>query len=550
MDLFYRVKGFLERYSIFLILLSAFLIRFTGLNYGLPFLYDPDEPFLVDPAIDILTTGDLNPHWFDWPGSFVIYLLAILFAIILGTYFLYSSILGYVHSLSDFKELVKSNPIFYFRHNPTLYYFSGRLVMVFFAIITIYVVYLIAKKLFDKPTGTLAAFCLAISPLHIGFSRTIRADIPTTMLVMLSTYFLLRSLNQNRNAKSLMLSSLFAGFSIAAKYTSGIIISPILIHCLITDSKQTKLLTTKYFVDSAKIKTNLSRALLSIFIGFFIFAPFVILDWRQSIGDMIYMARPTHLGHERLPGMQNHIWYLTNPLQKGIGGLFFEIFAVLGLCLILSKKSYKETLFLAFPILFFLIIGCGRLRWSHWMMPVLPFEAILFGVGFYSSYNYLIRRKVFQGLRLKIFFLFAIVIILASFPAVTSEIKQAIKLSRLDTRTIAKDWIEKNLPSGSKIAYEYYAPHLHVNPKGSLTLMNFGWERIVCEPLSFYINQSVDYIIITSAFKERCYNEPEKYSKEISRYEALKTEAELIKVFDIKENPGPVIEIYRLKYTD
>lgn len=518
----------------------AFMIRFNGLNFGLPYLYLPDELNVMNSVMHMLATGDLNPHRFTHPNSFVMYLLAILYAIILAVYLIYCFLLGYTHNLIDLKQLVRNNPIFF--------YFIGRLLMVFFAVITIYLVYLIAKKLFNRSVGILASFCLAIAPLHIKHARFIRPDITTTMLVMFSIYFLLEYFEQNKNTKLLVLSSLFAGFSIATKYVSGIIIFPILIYCLIKDAKEKNLLTVKYVTDSFKIKTSLSRALLFIFLGFFIFAPFVILDFHHSIRDMAHMARGKHLGHERLPGIQNHIWYLKNALQKGISGLFFEIFAGLGLCLILFKKSFKKYLFLSFPIIFYIImVGFGKLRWDRWLIPILPFEAILFGVGFYFSYKYFIQRKPFQVFKPVIFLLFAIILVLASFPTIIKDVNQGIKLSKTDTRTIAKEWIEKNIPSGCKIAYECYAPHLHIKPNRNFVLMNRGWKKIASKPLSYYKNQSVDYIIITSSVKRKFYNEPDKYAKEIYRYEELKNKTELIKVFDYKENPGPKIWIYRLK---
>ena len=37
----------------------------------------PDERYLIDPALKILKTGDLNPHFF-WYGSFPIYWTALL----------------------------------------------------------------------------------------------------------------------------------------------------------------------------------------------------------------------------------------------------------------------------------------------------------------------------------------------------------------------------------------------------------------------------------------------------------------------------------------
>lgn len=548
-SLSHQLKLFFERYSLYLILSFAFLVRFIGLNFGLPYLYHPDEPLYVNSAIRTLVRGDLNLHWFCHPGSFIIYLLAILFAIILAVYFIYCLLLGYVHNLADFKQLVKANPIFYYYDNPVLFYFIGRLLMVFFAIITIYLVYLVAKKLFNKPVGLLAAFCLNISPLHLEHSRFIRPDITATMLVMFSLYFLFRFIDEDKNTKWLILSSLFAGFSIAAKYTSGVIIFPILIHCLVNDSKEPGLFTTQYFINSFKIKTNLSRALLFIFIGFFIFAPFVILDFRHALKGMLFIARQVGLGKERLPGIQNHLWYLKKPLQGGIGGLFFEIFAGLGLCFALLRRSYKKYLFLVFPILYFLIVGgTGSSKIDRWIIILLPFEAILFGVGFYGVYKLFIQIEEFSGHKLKVLSLFAIALIYASKPTVIHDIERAISLTRLDTRIIAKDWIENNLPSGSKIVYdEEGGPHFHVNPRGNFTLINMRLKKIVSQPLSYYRKRGVDYIIISVPGIKGFYNEPSKYVKEILRYEELKNETKLIKRFGSRQDPGPKIEIYKLK---
>lgn len=609
------LKPFFEKYSIYVILIFAFALRYRGIDFGLPYLYNPDEPFFIDPPIHMLVTGDLNPHWFGHPGSFVMYFLLVLFSV----YFIFYFLFGYVHNLSDFQQL--------FINEPSLFYFSGRLLILFFCIFTIYLVYLIASKLFNRMVGILASFLLAISPLYIMENRLIRTDIAAAMLIMLSIYFLLSFFidSQNKDKKSLIISSLFAGFSIAAKYTSGVIIFPILIHCLIIDSKQKYLLKNEkkvkfsliglgifliltgiffdfswlkaivdlfalecercktliinnsflilaiagtsliliglYFINIFNFKSNLNKAIIFIFIGFFIFAPFVILDPLSSVRDIIFENRGEHFGAERLPGIQNYVWYLTNPLQEGIGGLFFEIFAGLGLMIIIYKKSYEKYLFIIFPILYFLLVGSMKLRFDRWFIPILPFEAIFFGLGFYYTYKYIIEKKIFQDIPKifpfsvtnLIFSSFVIIIIIASLPTITSDINEGTKLSKIDTRTIAKNWIENNLPNGSKIAYEYYTPQLHRYPRKNFTLMNLetivtvGYNKtIVSKPLSYYKNQSVDYVIISSYYKGRFYNEPERFAAEISRYEELKNMNELIKIFESNENPGPVIEIYRL----
>lgn len=594
---------------IYIILFFAFIIRLNGLNFGLPYIYDYDEVFFINPSIHMLLTGDLNPHWFGHPGSFVMYLFLTLFSFLFILRFLF----GYENNLNEFQQL--------FTDDPTIFYFLGRLIMVLSAIFTIYLIYLIALKIFNKPIGLLSSFLLAISPLHVEHSRYIRTDIIATMLIMFSIYLLLRFIffDQDNQSKLLYASSLFAGFSIATKYTAGIIILPILAHCMIFDSRRkylfelekpikylliglgislllagllvdfswvksigdsysavgdchfcTKLINQSfllltiaallliivafYFINIFNLKTNTSKAAILIFIGFFVFAPYIILDPLHSITDIMYENTKVIVGSERLPGMQNHIWYLTNTLQNGIGGVFFEIFAGVGLLFIIYLKSYEKKIFLIFPIVYFLIVGSMQQRLDRWFIPLLPFEAIFFGVGFYYVYFHIIQSKIFQNLKSNyfflsdkfIFFLFAAMIIFASLVPIINDIYDGTKLTRLDTRTTAKDWIEKNLPSGSIIAYESYSPQLFIKSKANFTLIDLGWKLIISQPLSYYKNQSVDYIIITSYFKDRFYKEPSKYEKEILRYEQLIKETELIKTFESKENPGPVIEIYSL----
>ncbi len=559
-----KIQDITIKYGIYFILSYAFLIRIVGIDFGLPYLYNADEPIFVEHSKHILN-GSLNPGWYG-AGTLIIYLLAILYAMIFAIYYVYSCAIGNTHTLSEFKQII----VKILQSDPTLFYLPGRLLMVFFAVISIYMVYLISKKLYSEQVGILSSFCLALSPLHIIHSRYIRPDIPTTMLILLSTYFLFNFFDQHNQIKWLVLSSLFAGFSIAAKYTSGVIVIPIIIYSVICDFGRGKPLKQQLFdkrenksevpenntevsllnhiLNSIKIKTYLGRALLFIFMGYFIFAPFTVIEYRKLVSAVVFEARDIHLGHERLAGIQNHIWYLKNTLRYGIGGLFFELFAAIGLLFIFIKKPRgRQLLFISFPTLFFLIIGCAKLRWSRWLIPVLPFEAILFGTGFYFSYQYLCKAIIIQRFRPQIAGLFVVALITASYPTLKHNIEYAARLTKPDTRTIAKKWVEHNLPDGSTIAYEHYAPHLHIRSKRNFKLINTDWKAIVLKPISAYKKMSVDYIIITSSFKDRFYKEPTKYTVEISRYEELKTMASLVKVFDNKKNPGVVVEIYKLK---
>ena len=532
-----------EKYLICFILFFAFLVRFNGLSHGLPYLYNFDEACFVNPAIYTLFTGDFNPHWHGHPGTFVIYLLVILFTIILRICFFYYFLSGQVSHTAEFVHLFCTDSMLH----RTLLYFSGRLLMVVFAVVTVYWVYRIGRKIFNPAVGLLAAFCLSASPLHIYHSRLIRTDIAATMLIVGSFYYLLLYIEQKSHSFFLVKSALLAGFSIAAKYPSGMVVLPIVVAGGFLDRRKRNLFSLKYLLDCIGLKTNLGRAMALVFLGFFVFAPYVILDFKQALPDIMREAQQEHLGHERLPGWQQHIWYIKGVLVEGIGNMFFALFAVYGLILTVWNKSFKKYLFLIFPVSYYIfIVGFGPLRWSRWLIPVLPFEAILFGAGFRGFYEYLVRYSRLQGYKTKVMMVLTAIFVFCALSVTIKDIQRGIFLDRPDTRILAKVWVEKNLPPGSVIAYEHYAPLLHVDPANKFMLINVNWERIVSRPLFFYREKGVDYIIITDFFKKRYFAEPQKYQKEIERYRELAREAELIKVFTNQHNPGPEIEIYRV----
>jgi len=86
----------------------------------------------------------------------------------------------------------------------------GRVVSMVFAILVVYMTYLIGIKLFSKNIGLLAAFFTAFSYNFIFFSPNILTAIPSTLFVLLAFYFYLK----NR----FFLMGLFSGIAITIRF--------------------------------------------------------------------------------------------------------------------------------------------------------------------------------------------------------------------------------------------------------------------------------------------------------------------------------------------
>jgi len=283
-------------------------------------------------------------------------------------------------------------------------------------------------------------------------------------------------------------------------------------------------------------------ALFSIFFSFALAAPFVLLDFGEAVKWVLVEARDFHLGSDNLGTLGNLFFYIKGSFNEHFGGIFIELLSLLGIFFLfgkIKKLNLKHLVLFSFPIIYLMAIIKLSLHWHRWTIPILPFLSILAAIGIVELIGSLKIRKI----REELFIYPALFLILI--PPAQNIIRHDYTISRKDTRTIAKEWIEDNLPDNSIIAYEHYAPHLHVNKRKNFKLINTDWNLIISKPLSFYIYKNVDYIIITDSFKKRYYKEPDRYKKQVDRYETLDEKCKRVKTFTPQcYQPGPEIIIY------
>jgi mannosyltransferase len=101
-------------------------------------------------------------------------------------------------------------------NNPPLYYaflhvwvlifgdseFAVRLPSAIFGSVNILLIYVVGKMLFNRKTGLMAAFILAISVFHIRFSQETRVYSMSTLLTLVSYYFFLKLMSRRNRLDS------------------------------------------------------------------------------------------------------------------------------------------------------------------------------------------------------------------------------------------------------------------------------------------------------------------------------------------------------------
>ena len=396
----------------------ALFLRLVGIQFGLPHLYHADEPMVVNHAL-AYGMGDFNPHFFKIP-PLVSYLL---FAVY-GLYFLGGRMLGFFRTPEDFEHL--------FYADPSSFYLMGRFIFgVLMGTATVYLLYRLILKFFGPERALLSALFLAVSFLHVRDSHYIYADIPL-VLVMVATFFFLLSLVSSKKRLSLhLMSGVMIGLATAAKYNGIALVFPYFYAVLFSGEKNRNF-------------GFMVLAGLVALVTYFLLNPYSLLDFSFFWKEITLQAKSQGGG-----GWTHHLKY---SLIGGMGLPLF-LFGLTGMVRALLRWDPARGAFTVFLLSYYAILAFAAQPYDRYVLPLLPF-LVFFAADFVIALAGRFKRH-----RPLILGLFLGVLLLP--PLVQSILFDRVMLAR-DTRTLAKEWVEKNITSGSHLAlgWDFYMPRL------------------------------------------------------------------------------------------
>lgn len=407
--------------------LIALIFRVWGIDYALPFLYSIDEGQIIPSAVRF-GTGDLNPHTFTYPPFFKYLLFAFY-----GIYYIIGSVFGVFSSVKDFE-------IMYF-NDPSPFYLIGRLTSAVMGVITVIITYFIGKNAYNKATGLLASLFLAFCWFHIEYSRLALPDGPMSFFIILSLYFSLKIID-NDKLINYVAAGIFCGFAIATKYHGGIAIFAILAAHLIRLSDQNQL--------SFK-SVNVKPLIVGYFCiaGAFLLAnPYAVLDFQSFWRDLQFDASVVPFEGNIFIGLFKYLKALFFNSSNVIDSVF-GAFIVGGFGYAIYRRSKADLLLLLFPSMLLLYISykTANLIKLRYLLPIYPLF-YLFGARFIVD---LMKKLPFHE-KAKYAISFVLIFVLMINPVKTA-IEVGYRTSQKDTATLAREWVEENIPADSKILY-------------------------------------------------------------------------------------------------
>lgn len=524
----------------YLILVCALLVRIVGLGWYLPHTYNYDEYHVVGRAINLISPNSAEVVFDseDAEGILRYKLLPEHRGWFIPIRLMYPPLYIFVQALAYrtcylFTLLKVSFPPVE-EVGLTELFLAGRFTTALFGLLTVLLVYLVGKMMYSRKVGLISSLFLSFTFLHITSSRTVKPGIPMTFFIILAFLFIYLIYRRGR-VWYYILGAIFIGLSVATKFMGGVLIIPIFLAHLFHGLERKKRL--------ASILFDKKIVLLFLFLvgGFLLGYPWGVLRLPHLLGvfwRQVYIRAIRPVGPYRMSGWS---YYLTIALRRGMG-LPLEITCLAGIAYGVFRHRWKDILLLSFPVALFLIVGSFYYYADHYLVPILPFLAIVGAVFLVEITSKVPWSKRWQNGTIAIL---ALAIILLPGLGI---VRYLHLLTREGTGVRAKKWIEKNIPAGSKIALEHYAPPI-------------SWERyhlfqppsLGIAPLNWYKERKYDYIVASSFMYDR-YLKPK--SKGVRHHKAnyldIDENSALIKEFNPPPfylyNPNPVIKIYRIDY--
>lgn len=441
------------------ILILAAALRILGIWHDYPFSFYPDEAHFVKRAL-AFGSLDFNPHWFHKPAFFM-YLLFFEY----GAYFVIGKILSWWQGAPEFAA--------HYIGNPGTFYMIGRVTVALFSVATIWVVFRLGEKHFYRNSGILAALLLAVTYGHVDSSQDIKADVPAAFFMIASMFFLLNYLNSGRN-KDFILTLVFAGIGTATKYYPGVMLLPISI-VVIWVHFQGK--WQDYRKEIPRILPKLVLVPIIFYGTYFIFSPFNFLDplGREQSFSMLYKLAdkvsgifagsssgggvaavdPSEFIKVRTSFIGGVIDYIKVLGESTGMGILIAALGLIGLIFFFTRREVRYYIFSMVPIIFGFIsvyMFPGYAQPRH-QLPIYPFLAISGGALIVWIINKkFIRERIAYGI-------LGLLLLLPLYRIVERD----IYVSKQESRNYAKNWIEKNIPAGSKLLVDENGPPLMPN---------------------------------------------------------------------------------------
>jgi hypothetical protein len=406
-------------------LLLSFLLDVWGINWK--FGWHPDEEMMVRVSSRMVDQRSLNPHAFVYgPLHFYeVMFLAVVPAKIVSKV---------LKSISNHQENARDSgnqkadsfagaSQWWWSHAPILF---SRMLSGLFGTGTVLLAYVLALKLFGRPTALVSALLLGMSMPLVVYSHFATVDVSSTFWFTLSCLISVYVWSIGGPRWS-ALSGLTAGVAGAVKYLGGLAIVPLIVAHVLSEKRR---------------KPDLLLAMFMVIVGFLLGSPVVLFSFIEFLDGF---SKEFFFNAARPADVTPVFWVLVELLKDAFG---LPVFAVSICGLLYSVKLLrtegergKVLLVWSMFLPYCLVIGSHGINLLWYILPIIPFLCILNGKMFGDLLN-----SEAKWVRTASWVLLGAAASYSLVYTIGADL-QFVK----DSRYMAAEWIAENVPSGSRI---------------------------------------------------------------------------------------------------
>jgi YYY domain-containing protein len=313
---------------------------------------------------------------------------------------------------------------------------TGRRLSAIIGTLTVVLLVLLGRRLYDRSTGMLAGFLLAACVLHIQNSRFLTVDVPLTFFVLLALYQLVRLSAEGRTSQYVYAGAAI-GLATATKFSAMPLFLPLGVAVLHRYVAERRLLA---------VSGRTILALLAAVAAFALAEPYALIDFKAFYHDILeqsnmvrhaglfpYTTQYMHTVKYGYDLTQLVLWGMAPPL--GVVAVWASLTRIGAAW---RARRAEEWVLLSWVVPFFLITGWFEVKFPRYLLPIYP-PMILWAAEW-------LVRKYRQGT----FFgrLAAPVVSVGTLAAACAFMSL---YTRPHSVVTASEWVYQHIPPGSKI---------------------------------------------------------------------------------------------------
>jgi hypothetical protein len=408
------------------VLAAALLLRLWGVDYGLPLSYWQDEYHELMRAME-LGAGSFNFTRVTKGGFYLLLFFEY------GLYYVVLRLSGAVGSTKDFAEL--------FVRDPTMFYLIGRTTAVAIGCLTVAAGYWIARFAYSTRAALVAAVFLAINVVHVDLSHRIGVDIPMVACAALAIYYGMK-LAADATRRNYVLAALFAGLATTTKLPGILVLVPLVIaHAYAIRDRRAGL--------RGWISDRMLWTAFGIFVAVFVATnPGVLFHaglvegpaGQADVGESDEFA-------SAVPGARPNLYlYYLGVMLDSMGWPIF-VLALAATGWAAYRRSRADMMLLSYALANYLAISSTSSQWLYYPRYALPiiFVMLVLAARLFADIAEKLRwRRLAAG---------SVIAFLIAWPT-WRVAADDYSLTLTDTRTVARDWFEANVPAGTTVLVE------------------------------------------------------------------------------------------------